>query len=194
MFQFSLDNFEDQIELDIEVDHQALNNLEYNWVKYNPRKEVQRYGCSITSLDGNNTGIPDIDSLPEYNKINSTSYKEKDFSTPTQHSLPFTEFLSNWKVGRSHYIKLEAGGFFPWHRDSDAQSFRLIYTIENCIPGYFLWVHDDKVLKFLDRKWYFINTKKKHCLFAFKPCIFAVFNVLHTPTNFQLLHESFIIK
>ena len=39
------------------------DNFEY--VRYNPRKNVPRYGLSITSLDGGVSGVPDLDSLYE---------------------------------------------------------------------------------------------------------------------------------
>lgn len=194
MLQFNFDNYEDVIELNIDVDKEELNSLLYNWVQYNPRKKINRWACSITSLDGNDNGTPDLDSLSEYNLINNTSYKEKDFKIPTIHSKPFNDFLSKWEVGRSHYLKLNPGGFFPWHRDSDMQTFRIIYTIKNCNPGYFIWIHDDKILQLSDNKWYFINTKRKHCLFSFEESMFAVFNVSNTLNNLKLLYESFVIK
>lgn len=194
MIQFNLDNYEDLIELKIDVTSELFKNLNYNWKKYNPRKDINRWGCSITSLDGNDSGIPDIDSLIEYNQLNETNYKETDFKIPTVHSTPFKSFLSTWDVARSHYLKLDSGGFFPWHRDSDKQTFRLIYTIENCVQGHFIWLHDDTPFKLTDHKWYFINTKKKHCLFSFNTVIFAVFNVEYTAKNLKLLYDSFVIK
>ena len=45
-------------------------NFEY--VKYNPRKDINRYGLSITSLDGGLSGRIDLDSLYEYNKEHNT--------------------------------------------------------------------------------------------------------------------------
>ena len=48
-------------------------NFEY--IKYNPRKDINRYGLSITSLDGGLSGRPDLDSLYEYNKENNTNYR-----------------------------------------------------------------------------------------------------------------------
>ena len=38
----------------------------YKWVRYNPRKNIERYGLSVTSLDGKMTGIPDLDSFYDY--------------------------------------------------------------------------------------------------------------------------------
>ena len=41
---------------------EELNN-NFDWVKYNPRKNINREGLSITSLDGGLSGKPDLDSL-----------------------------------------------------------------------------------------------------------------------------------
>ena len=57
------------------------DNFEY--VRYNPRKNVPRYGLSITSLDGGVSGVPDLDSLYEYNKEHGTTYREYSFTVPT---------------------------------------------------------------------------------------------------------------
>ena len=46
----------------------------FDYVRYNPRKEIDRWGLSITSLDGGLSGTPDLDSLPNYNKENNTQY------------------------------------------------------------------------------------------------------------------------
>ena len=54
----------------------------FTYVKYNPRKDINRYG-PITSLDGGLSGNPDPDSLPEYNRENNTKLNQRDFATPT---------------------------------------------------------------------------------------------------------------
>ena len=56
--------FGDIIELDLSCDtSQLINNIsKYEWLKYNPRKDINRYGLSVTSLDGKLTGI-DLDSI-----------------------------------------------------------------------------------------------------------------------------------
>ena len=96
-------------------------------------------------------------------------------------------------MGRCHYIKLEPGGFFPWHRDHDRDTIRLIYTVENCEYEKFVWLEDEKLLKLENRKWYYINTKKKHSVFSFHTSIFAVFNVLTTNENISKLIKHFRI-
>jgi hypothetical protein len=186
--------YEDCIELQIPTELEKLHQVNYNWHQYNPRKPISRFGCSITSLDGDDKGIPDLDSVMEYNKQHGTRYSEKDFFLRTKHSDPFDYFLNNFQVGRSHYIKLEAGGFFPWHRDADTETFRVIYTVANCNSNNLIWLEDDRILKLDNHKWYYINTKKKHCLFAFDSCIFAVFNVMDTDKNMRQLSSHMIIR
>jgi hypothetical protein len=194
MLNYELFQYEDVVDLLIPVDHDALHNTNYNWVPYNPRKAIPRWGCSITSLDGSDSGIPDIDSVLEYNRQHNTIYTEKDFTTPTVHARPFDYFLSNFAVGRSHYIKLDPGGYFPWHRDNDNDTFRIIYTIKNCEPDSFVWINDEKPLKLINHRWYYINTKKKHTVFSFNEAVFAVFNVKITENNLHQLRKHILIK
>lgn len=184
--------YEDCIELSIPIDVIDLTTL--NWIRYNPRKKIERYGCSITSLDGEDTGIPDLDSVMEYNLENATNYQERDFCNPTRHAGPFRKFLNLFEVGRCHYLKLPPGGFFPWHRDVDPSTFRIIYTIDHCSPIDFVWLEDDKIIELQDHRWYYINTRKKHSVFSFQTAIFAVFNVLSTDKNLEKLQQYFHIK
>lgn len=189
-----LNFYEDCIELKLPVNEKAISVNSLNWVRYNPRKEINRFACSITSLDGNDNGVPDLDSLLEYNKISNTNYTEKDFKIPTRHSEPFKDFLSLFTVGRSHYLKLEPGGFFPWHRDSDPVTFRIIYTVHNCNIDHLIWLEDNKVLPLRDGCWYYINTRKKHALFSFSQSIMAVFNVVYTAKTLSVLQQHMSIK
>ena len=192
MHQFYI--LEDCIELTLPVDTNLINFASLNWHQYNPRKNVVRYGCSITSLDGDDTGVPDLDSLFEYNALNGTHHTEKDFKVPTKHSGPFENFLKMMEVGRSHYLHLPPGGFFPWHRDSDNATFRLIFTISGCTPDRLIWLEDDKLIPLQDLRWYYINTRKKHSLFSFEDSYFAVFNVVYNYNNFAVLQEHFLVK
>lgn len=187
-------NYEDCIELRIPIDLEQLAQVNFNWRPYNPQKNICRFGCSITSLDGQDSGIPDLDSILEYNRQHGTNYSEKDFKIPTIHASPFSYFLSKFHVGRSHYIKLESGGFFPWHRDPDIDTFRIIYTIENCKSNNLIWLEDDRILQLDSKRWYYINTKKKHCLFALDTCIFTVFNVLDTSDGISQLVKHMVIR
>ena len=116
----SLARYGDVYPLKLQVNCNITNVLEeYDWIPYNPRKNIPRYGLSITSLDGGLSGIPDLDSVKEYNKKNNlnldeTSFKEKTELWPLVEPAlkPFENYL-----GRTHFIKMERTGCFPPHRD-----------------------------------------------------------------------------
>ena len=82
-----LSNLGDVVPLNINVDiGKTRKELEYfkdEWKQYNPRKPNPREGLSITSLDGKLSGIPDLDSLIEYNKLNNVRIKEIDINVRT---------------------------------------------------------------------------------------------------------------
>ena len=79
-----LSQFGSQIELETTTDENMLVSWtdDFEWAKYNPRKDVNRWGLSVTSSDGTLNGI-DLDSLYEYNKEHGTDYGEKDFNKAT---------------------------------------------------------------------------------------------------------------
>ena len=62
------------------------------------------------------TGIPDLDSLMEYNKENGTNFKEGDFREWTSAFKDFKELrniMTPWHkyLGRSHILRLNKGDF-----------------------------------------------------------------------------------
>lgn len=186
------ESFEDVInlnlpEVQIETDSQ-------DWKQYNPRKKISRWGRSLTSLDGGTSGIPDLDSIYEYNKNNGTNYRESDFKTLTPEGKKFEFLTESFDLGRSHLIKLDSGGHFPYHRDLGTEVFRLIYCVSGCGPTNLAWIIDDKVIKLQDRHWYYVNTKKVHATFAFNICVFAVFNIINNEKAFTNLKKVFDIK
>ena len=88
IFLFMYNNllsFGDVIELRLQCNvSKLLDNIKpFDWKQYNPRKQINRYGLSVTSLDGSMNGI-DLDSIAEYNKENNTSYNEASFQTFTE--------------------------------------------------------------------------------------------------------------
>ena len=164
---------------------QQIQSFEQHFQPYNPRKKgYNRYGLSLTSKDGGFSGIPDLDSLTEYNKENNTHWAEKDFreQTPLFKSCKnlqtaMVPFLPH--MGRSHILRLNKGGFFPFHRDSVSlipQNFRLLFSLT---PSFhFVFLLDDKRI-FLDPGYlYFINTCLAHSIFSYEDkSDFIVFNI-----------------
>ena len=71
----TLTAYGDQIELKPTIDSKKFvrwTEDNFKYVRYNPRHDVNRWGLSITSLDGGLSGIPDLDSLHQYNIENNT--------------------------------------------------------------------------------------------------------------------------
>lgn len=167
----------------------------FNYVQYNPRKFNNRQGLSITSLDGGMSGIPDLDSLPEYNTTHNTSYTELDFNvaTPVLEHEELKEAVSPIRqhMFRSHILKLGPGGFFPPHRDlvHNFDSFRVIVPLQNVNPPRVNFVVDGKIYHWQPGHFYFVDTAKLHYLFnaGFEPSYWIVFNVSTNQESYNSL-------
>ena len=149
------DIFPLDFKLDIQKLQVELEQFKDDWKEYNPRKPNNRYGLSITSLDGGLSGIPDLDSLFEYNKQHNTSITEASINvkTPVNANISVIQRLLSIfdTLGRSHFIRLNKGGFFPPHRDGkilDVTCFRIITLCQNCNPNQFQFIYEDKVARF----------------------------------------------
>ena len=81
----TLARYGDVYALSLHTDRDILKELKkYNWVQYNPRKNIPRRGLSITSLDGGLSGIPDLDSVKEYNIKHNLNLDETSFNQKTE--------------------------------------------------------------------------------------------------------------
>ena len=179
--------------LKYKIFEEGLKLFDDKWVQYNPRKKIARYGLSITSLDGNFSGIPDLDSIKEYNRENNLKLNEPDFKTLTPF-WPYVEsVLSKFKnhLGRTHIIKMSAGGQFPSHRDHfdrELPTCRLFVPIYNCNPPYNYFILDKKVLNLEYGRLYFLNTAKEHIVFTSKQeSMFIVANTILTEKSTDLI-------
>jgi len=171
----------------------------FKYVKYNPRKDVNRYGLSITSLNGGLDGVPDLDSLYEYNKENDVRYRERDFKTLTpvykyENLKKILEPISS-HLFRSHVIRLDPGGFFPPHRDFRGMildSFRVIIPLANMNPPAFTFIVDGNIQHWNYGNLYFVNTAKMHYLFnaSFSPAYMAVLNVDLTVDTIEFITNN----
>jgi hypothetical protein len=152
---------------------EELNAFAHEWKPYNPRKpEIRRKGLSVTSLDGGLSGIGDLDSIKAYNSEHGTKLVEMSFQTKTPvytackslHPL-FNAFGTD--MGRTHFLKLDAGGFFPPHRDLDLNCFRVFLPCFRANKFNFSFILDDKLLSLREGIAYFINTRKAHSVFSY---------------------------
>lgn len=184
---------------------ESINQFEDNWVQYNRSKPfIRREGLSLLSLDGGFSGIPDLDSLREYNNLNGTMLIENDIKTPTpayEYALPYFDFIKEHAV-RTHVIRLHPGGFFPIHRDNNSinvKSFRLFVPLANCNPPEMFFMIDDdyRVLNFDHGSVYFINTSLPHAVFnasSSKTSYFIVVNVELNVRSVEKTIDKFSVK
>ena len=165
------------------------------WKPYNIRKPNNRWGLSITSLDGGLSGIPDLDSLYQYNLKHGTDVKNHDIKTYTEvynNSPELQNIIAPWKpwLGRCHYLKLDSGGFFPEHYDInkldyDFDDIRLIGFVSNTNKMTMKFLYEDRVMNVRNGSLYYFNANKSHSVFSTKDgCIMSVsYTHLTLPTN-----------
>lgn len=198
----SLLSFGDLIPLKLKCDVKKLfdETEEFVYLKYNPRKDIERYGLSITSLDGSLNGI-DLDSIKEYNKENNTEYDELSFNkfTKVYHtSLEIQKIVEPFKnhIGRSHILSLQEGGYFPPHRDlpvyvEQQNSLRILVPLKGCNPPDMYFMYEDKPLHFEHGRAYFLNTNKSHNLFSFKGSEMIVLNIKTNEEVYKIIGDLF---
>ena len=198
----SLLSFGDLIPLKLKCDVKKLfdETEEFVYLKYNPRKDIERYGLSITSLDGSLNGI-DLDSIKEYNKENNTEYDELSFNkfTKVYHtSSEIQKIVEPFKnhIGRSHILSLQEGGYFPPHRDlpvyvEQQNSLRILVPLKGCNPPDMYFMYEDKPLHFEHGRAYFLNTNKSHNLFSFKGSEMIVLNIRTNEEVYKIIGDLF---
>ena len=173
------------------------------WYKYNPRKNVERYGLSVTSEDGKLTG-KDLDSLYEYSKEMGKIYDEDDFTTFTDvyyKSKQVQKLVDPFKpwLCRTHFLNFRKGGYFPPHIDNRGkhgkQFIRLLVPIRKCNPSFLYFMYEDKLLNFNRGYTYFLNTNKKHAIFSFSDdSTMLVMNIKCCQESIDKIHELMLWK
>ena len=198
----SLLSFGDLIPLKLKCDVKKLfdETEKFVYLKYNPRKDIERYGLSITSLDGSLNGV-DLDSIKEYNKENNTEYDELSFNkfTEVYHtSSEIQKIVEPFKdhIGRSHILSLQEGGYFPPHRDlpvyvEQQNSLRILVPLKGCNPPDMYFMYEDKPLHFEHGRAYFLNTNKSHNLFSFKGSEMIVLNIKTNEEVYNIIGDLF---
>ena len=157
---------------------------EFEWKQYNPRKNINRYGLSITSNDGSLNG-EDLDSLYEYSKEKGRICDEDEFTTLTDvyyKSKQIQKLVDPFKpwLCRTHFLNFRKGGYFPPHRDmrriDEQDSFRILVPIRDCNPPALYFMYEDKPLHFNMGSAYFVNTNKMHSIFSYsnKSCMLVM--------------------
>jgi len=159
-----------------------LDIFSSKWRPYNPRKKPGREGLSVYSLDGGFSGIPDLDSIREYCIKHQVELNELSFKEPTEAARVAATYIEPFEghVGRSHFIRMDGGGFFPPHRDDksiEPKSFRLLVPLMDMNPPQTWFMLDREALLFEHGRAYFINTCMEHTVFSCYPSLFLVLNI-----------------
>lgn len=173
-----------------------------SWKPYNLRKPNNRWGLSITSLDGGLSGIPDLDSLHEYNTRNNTNINNQDVNTYTAvyHNSPtLQKIIEPWKpwLGRCHFLKLNAGGYFPEHYDINKLDYtyddiRLIAFVNNNSKYSMKFLYEDKLMEVNEGSLYWFNASKRHSVFSMQDdCIMIVFCLKFDTSLFERIIEQY---
>jgi hypothetical protein len=179
-----------------------IEQFESDWKPYNVRKPNNRWGLSITSLDGGLSGIPDLDSLSEYNKKYNTKVKNSDICTYTNvyHQSPtLQKIVEPWKpwLGRCHFLRLDEGGYFPEHYDINKTDYgyddiRLISFVKNTNKYGMKFLYEDKLIDVQDGTTYWFNASKRHSVFSMvNGCVMIVYCLKFDEKLFQTILEEY---
>lgn len=203
MFDYNtLTTLGDTVALNLTINNpkKIINEIEatYEFKKYNLRKHYNRYGLSLTSIDGKLKGS-DLDSLQQLNFEKGLSLGEMDFKVKTPVYSYFENVLKPFDpyIGRTHIIRIDQGGFFPPHRDVGIKlnTFRLLMNIQNAseLPSSPFIIDDN--IKILDRgRLYFVDTVKVHHSFNMgtKPSYWLVANVYLCEESIKAIYNNLL--
>lgn len=187
----SILRFGNIFELDFTIDaltvQRELAAFESSWVQYNPDKPNNpRFGLSITSLDGGLSGYPDLHSLREVAVKHGHRYEESDFRefTPVYYACPSIHPLIRHfhpHIGRTHFLRMKTGGYFPPHRDGalmdEPSCFRILVPLNGCNRNNFIFIYNEERFVLESGGVYFINTMVAHSLFSFSDIMMMVCNI-----------------
>jgi hypothetical protein len=153
----------------------------------NDRESVLLYGLE-GDLPTSVTGLSHIEAKLGYMP------NEDEFKYPTIAYKELTcihSVFEYFDMGRSFFIRLNAGGFYPWHRDHyylKRETFRLIAFLGNSNNDHLHWVINGMQFNALPNTVYYVDTRKAHRLNAsHHKCDMIVMNVKKDWTNVNRL-------
>ena len=107
---------------------EELKPFKNDWKKYNPTKINNRWGLSVTSIDGGLHGVPDLASLRDWELQTGEVVHNHDLNVPTpvwEQCPTLQQILEPWKpwLGRCHFLRMDRGSFFPEHFDINKEDY-----------------------------------------------------------------------
>ena len=150
---------------------EELKPFENDWKKYNPKKPNNRFGLSVTSIDGGLHGIPDLTSLRDWEIQTGERIHNHDINVPTdvyKNCPTLQAILEPWKpwLGRCHFLRMDRGSYFPEHFDVNKEDYsydevRFVGFVK-CNEYDFKWIYDDKIIKGNQGSLWYFNGNKRH--------------------------------
>lgn len=165
--------------LDPQQTERELLPFQNSWTPYNiQRGDTGRLGLSITSLDGK-LGGQDMQSLYQYSQESGRKISENDYNqlTPVYDQvLTLKPILDYYRpeLGRTRFVRMKAGGFFPTHRDHSVNFqvpdyFRLFVGLQNTGRDKLFFIYDGQVINYEPGRVYLFNALKTHTVFSTMP-------------------------
>jgi hypothetical protein len=80
-------------------------------------------------------------------------------------------------IGRVHFLKIDAGGYFPPHVDyvgACPEYVRLISVFGRCKPENFVQLIDGKPTYFDPGYFYWVNFQREHSVFSFTDSVYSL--------------------
>lgn len=168
-------------------DKESLKEL---WRPFQPKEGIlnDRESVLIYGMEGDDPTSPT--GLSQVKKKFGYKPKESEFNVPTKARdlLTCCHDIFNYfdPLGRTFVVKLNAGGFYPRHRDHfllNRDTFRLIAFLGNSIDQ-LEWEVDGHIKTFMPNKVYYVDTRKMHRLSSWHhESAMVVMNVQKTWTN-----------
>lgn len=201
----SLANIGDYIKLKMYVNpgqlEKDLAQFEDHWCPYNVKKDVHnnRWGLPITSHTGDVIDNYHLNSFGYMQKYHDIEMKEENFTKPTQvyNSIPEIKSLIDMfspDIGRVHFLKIGAGGFFPPHVDhvgACPEYIRLILVFGKCKPENFVQLINGNTVYFDPGYLYFANFQREHSVFSFTDYVYSmILTVKLTQRNHDLILKN----
>ena len=154
---------------------EELKPFKNDWKKYNPTKINNRWGLSVTSIDGGLHGVPDLASLRDWELQTGEVVHNHDLNVPTPvwgECPTLIKLLEPWKpwLGRCHFLRMDRGSFFPEHFDINKEDYsydevRFVGFVK-CNEYDFKWIYDDKIFAGESGSFWYFNASKRHSVFS----------------------------
>ena len=161
-----------------------LEQFSDNWCPYNVKKDAHnnRWGLPVTSHTGDVMDNYHLNSFGYMQQYHNVEMKEENFAEPTQvyNALPdIAKVVDMFRpdIGRVHFLKIGAGGFFPPHVDhigACPEYIRLITVFGKCKPENFVQMIDGKAVYFDPGYFYFANFQREHSVFSFTDHVYSL--------------------